>query len=137
MHNTKLKSLDVSKNTKLKTLICSNTKISKLNIKKCTKLNYIDITNTKIKKLNVSQTLETATIRCSMKIGSSIKVANYVGKEYVRYENESPTRLKAFKFDKKKGTLKLTKNAKKSGEYHIWFYKKKGRKNRRFYIVAK
>ena len=60
-----LTSLDVSKNTKLKKLICMNNKLTKLDVSKNKNLTYLDCEYNRLTKLNVSKNTKLKTFACS------------------------------------------------------------------------
>ena len=147
--NKKLKSIDVSKNTKLRELDITNTAVSSLNLKKNTKLTNLYTRNTKIKSLNLSKNKKLEVIGLNSKIkklnlkkynklgiiidvkrGKSVNLNNYIGKGYtVDYADTVVT------YNKKKGTVKLDKNAEKGEIYYMNL--KKGKKVYEFVLIAK
>ena len=159
LDGNKLSGIDVSKNSKLELLdVGGNSKIKKIDVSKNKKLKFVNALDTNVSKIKTPNNKNLA-MAFSVKRGKTIKTSNYFGKGYTmdvskKAKKKSPMELYDFlpfykisdckinfasnmvKYNKKKGTITLSKKAKK-GKVSYCCYMKKGKTIRKIYICAK
>lgn len=124
--NTKVTSLNLKKNTKLKELQLEDTKITKLDLKKNTKLKELELGTTKLQKVSGLK-INGITLSFKVKRGKTLAVSKYIGTGW-NYEGGSSSGVGdlSYIYNKKKGTFKLSRKAKKGNQHEA--YLKKGKK---------
>ena len=83
-YNNQLKALDLSKNTELQTLRCANNQLASLALDKNVNLNYVDCQGNKITALDVSKT-KTTKLYCDMAVTKITVPSGYVAIDTVNF----------------------------------------------------
>lgn len=151
--NTQLKQLNTKKNTKLVSLVIDHTKISTLDLSNNKKLSSLSIDHSKIRTLDLSNNKKLDTLSLGSQIkkldltkykfksniislllngkrGKKLALKNYIGTGCTIYEDPdddtTPIKSKELKYNKKSGSVTISKTAKKKETY--WLPLKKGKK---------
>ena len=114
--NTNVKKIDTSKNRKLYRMYFQNTRISKVDFSNNKKLKEISYYGSKVKKLNLSKYKE-FWLYYEVDPGTTIKLANYIGKGYKFDKKERHIYTydtTDVKYNAKKRTITISKDAERS-----------------------
>ena len=119
-HNEELTTLNLSKNTELKTLMCSNTKLTTLDTSYNTELVFLECNEVStLTSLNVSQNTKLKVLRCNDNALADLNLTNNTaleklecgGNEFTTLDLSKNTNLKYFGFfNGKLSSLDLTHN---------------------------